>query len=236
MVFRMSGFSVSASEAATLVAPFLILPGSGRATRQSATAAAKMAMSAGSASLDRFAASPRPSRRDAPSTPGGSASATGPEMRRHARAELRRRRRDGVTLLAGGAVGDIAHRIDRLVRRAAGHQHMAARERQPARGRTTAPQKLLDALRRSPALPPCAPDPLRRARPSRRRWARRNGCRRLRGARRCAVSPDGATCAGSSPAPRARACRSRAAPPSRDRWHGPAPSGPEDRRSPARRR
>ena len=38
-------------------------------------------------------------------------------------------RGDGVALLAGGAVGDIAHRIDRLVRRTGGDQHAPAGKR-----------------------------------------------------------------------------------------------------------
>ena len=40
-----------------------------------------------------------------------------------------RRRGDGITLLAGGAVGDVAHRIDRLVRRPGGDEDALAGER-----------------------------------------------------------------------------------------------------------
>ena len=52
-----------------------------------------------------------------------------PADQRHLGAGCCRRCCDGVALLAGGAVGDIAHRIDRLVGRAGGDQHALALER-----------------------------------------------------------------------------------------------------------
>ncbi len=114
---------------------------------------------------------------------------------------------DRRALLAGGAVGDVAHRIDGLVRRAAGDEHMAAGEGPLAR----VPLPLVGRVRgggiptvgippplplphkgegETPAgsrSPPAARAPRRggrgrprRARPSRRRWARRNARRRPR--------------------------------------------------------
>ena len=63
------------------------------------------------------------------STPAGSASLRRAADQRDARAQRGGLGGDGRALLAGGAVGDVAHRIDRLVRRAAGDQHVAAGER-----------------------------------------------------------------------------------------------------------
>ncbi len=51
---------------------------------------------------------------------------------RHARAECGRCLGDGVALLAGRTVGDVAHGVDRLVRGAAGHQHVPPGERTAA--------------------------------------------------------------------------------------------------------
>ena len=62
-------------------------------------------------------------------TPGGSGTFDRPGHQRHVGAGGRRRRGDGVALLAGRAVGDVAHRIDRLVRRARRDEHALARER-----------------------------------------------------------------------------------------------------------
>ena len=56
--------------------------------------------------------------------------------------------------LAGGAVGDVAHRVDRLVRRPGGDEHALAGER--AR-RASAPRSRLERRRRSRAARPCGP-------------------------------------------------------------------------------
>ena len=98
------------------------------ATRQSATAAAKMAMSAGSAA--RTASSICARRLDADHLDAGRIGQVGrPADERHLGAERRGLGGDRRALLAGGAVGDVAHRIDRLVRRPAGDEHVAAGER-----------------------------------------------------------------------------------------------------------
>ena len=76
---------------------------------------------------------------------------------------------DGVALLAGGTVGDVAHRIDRLVGRAGGHQHALALERLFA----PAAEQALRPQRRSRAAPPCGRCRLRRFPPFRRHSARR---------------------------------------------------------------
>ncbi len=97
-------------------------------------------------------------------TPGGSGSAVGPGDQHRLGAGARQRGRDGVALLARGAVGEIAHRVDRLVRRAAGDERAAALERT---GRRASPRW----RRRSPAARPCG---LARSRPrrARRHWGR----------------------------------------------------------------
>ena len=74
-----------------------------------------------------------------------------PAHQRHVGAGGGRRRGDGVALLAGGAVGDIAHRIDRLVRRAGGDQHALALEQLRGAVRQQAARR----RRRFPAARPC---------------------------------------------------------------------------------
>ena len=140
---------------------------------------------------------------------------------------------DGVALLAGRAVGDVAHRIDRLVRRPRGDDDALAGERALAgvRRRAASPPR-----RRSPPAPPCGRCRLRRAPPSRRHWARRSRRRRRPVARDCAASPCAPTSSGSSPARSGSACRWRAAPRWRDRRRGRPPSSPSGRRWRARRR
>ena len=59
----------------------------------------------------------------------GIGDAGGPAHERHLRAQRARLGGDGRALLAGRAVGDVAHRIDGLVRRAGGDEHAAAGER-----------------------------------------------------------------------------------------------------------
>ena len=76
MVLRMSGFSTSSSLGEAL-APFLIFSLASAATRQSATAAAKMAMSAGSASRTASSISRAVSTRTT-FTPAGSGRLVGP--------------------------------------------------------------------------------------------------------------------------------------------------------------
>ncbi len=75
-----------------------------------------------------------------------------------------------------------------------------------------------------------------RRRPSRPPPARRTRRRRHAAPRHCAVWRDAATCAHSSPAHRARACRWRAAESSPDRRRGRGRLWPSDAPSPARRR
>ena len=62
-------------------------------------------------------------------TPGGSGSVDRAADQRHLGAGRGRRARDRVALLAGGAVGDVAHRVDRLVRRAGRDEDALAGER-----------------------------------------------------------------------------------------------------------
>ncbi len=107
------------------------------AGRQSATAAAKTAISAGSAastaaSIVRAVSTPTAV------TPGGSARARPVHDQRHARAGIARRSGDREALLAGRAVGDIADGIDRLMRGAGGDEHAARRERTGTAGDSSA--------------------------------------------------------------------------------------------------
>ena len=119
---------------------------------------------------------------------------TGPLNQHHLGAGGGRRCGDGVALLAGRAVGDVAHRIDRLVGRAGRDQHALAGKRSGPGAAALPPRRRFRAAR------PCGRGPLRRARPSRPRSGRRRARRRRRAARDCAASPWPPTSAGSSPA------------------------------------
>ena len=90
--------------------------------------------------------------------------------------------------------------------------------------------------RRFRAARPCGRCRLRRARPSRRHSGRRSECRRPQAAPDCAASPWPPTCAGSSPAQSGSACRLQATRRWRDRRRGRPPFSRSGRRSPARRR
>ena len=131
MVLRMSGFSTSSSRGSSLP-PFLIFSLDCVATRQSATAAANTAMSAGRAACAAASISRAVSTRTT-FTPGGSAIG-GPADERHLARPARAPPRRWRALLAGRAVGDVAHRVDGLVRRAGGDQDAPAGERQAPRG------------------------------------------------------------------------------------------------------
>ena len=69
----------------------------------------------------------------APSTPAGSGTPTGPLTSVTRAPKFRERRGDRMSLPPAGTIGDVAHRIDRLVRRSAGDQRMS-----PASGRAGA--------------------------------------------------------------------------------------------------
>ena len=124
MVFRMSGFSTSSSLGGAALAAFLIFSKMD-ATRQSATAAAKTAISQGSASVTAVSISCAVSTATR-STPAGPASWLGPETSVTRAPRARACGSDGRALLARGAVGDIAHRVDRLVRGTTGDDHVAS--------------------------------------------------------------------------------------------------------------
>ena len=79
---------------------------------------------------------------------------TGPETSVTAAPAAAAARRDGMALPAGGAVGDVAHRIDRLVRRAGGDEHALAGER-ALRARLRRAEEPLERRRRSRAARPC---------------------------------------------------------------------------------
>ena len=128
MVERMSGFSTSDNSGVVWPAFFLIFCSPALATRQSATAAAKIATSTGSARSAARSMS-RAVSTCTTITPGGSGTFTGPLISVTLAPARRGRGGDGVALLAGRAVGDVAHRIDRLVRRTGGDQHALAFER-----------------------------------------------------------------------------------------------------------
>ena len=124
----MSGFSTSDNSGVAWPAFFLIFCSPALATRQSATAAAKIATSAGSARSTACSISRAVSTLHDVHA-GRIGQIHRPADQRHLGAGARRRRGNGVALLAGRTVGDIAHRIDRLVRRAGGDQHALALER-----------------------------------------------------------------------------------------------------------
>ncbi len=123
IVARMSG--LAARRRALSPAPFLIFSRASSSARQSATAAAKMAMSAGSASTTASsicrAVSILTTR-----TPLGIGQRDGAGHQRHLGAERGGGSRERMALLAGGAVGEIAHGIERLMGRAGGDEHAAA--------------------------------------------------------------------------------------------------------------
>ena len=106
-------------------------------------------------------------------TPGGSAIVTGPGYQRHLGAGGGRRRGDGMALLARGAVGDIAHRVDGLVRGPRRDQHAPAGQRPVSRARQPRPPP-----RRFPAARPCGRCRPHRPPPSRPHSARRSRRRR----------------------------------------------------------
>ena len=128
MVARMSGFATSSSAGGAAPGTFLILPAAALATCQSATAAANTATSAGSAAWHASSICCALSTRFT-ATPMGSGTRDRSADQRHARAQFGERRRDRMALPSAGAVGDVAHRIDRLVRRSAGDQRVASGER-----------------------------------------------------------------------------------------------------------
>ena len=173
--------------------------------------------------LDRRAASRARSRPRRCCTPGGSGTLTGPRHQRH-----RRRRppparaRDRVTLLAGRAVGDVAHRIDRLVGRPRGDQHALARAAASGGRGSRSSASIAATISGGSAMRPTPASPLSAISPAFGPTKRDAvGAQRRAG---CAGSPGAPTSAGSWPARSAPACRSRAAPSRRDRRRGPAPS------------
>ena len=166
-------------------------------------------------------------RHASPSTPAGIVEIDRAGDQGDVRAGRLRRRGNGKTLFAGGAVGDVAHRIDRLVRRARGDQHALARER----ARLRRAQQALGGGRYFQSAPPSGRRRPRRLRPSRRHWVRSWRCHRARAARHCGGSRHCSTSAGSSPAPAGSAGWPQAEWRWRDRRRGPAPSSPSGRRS-----
>ena len=228
MPARMSGFSTMASVGGPSPATFLILSPAVSAVRQSATAATKIAASAGSSAST---ASLHLARRL--DMGGVHAGRIGDRHRARDEADIGaepcQRGRDGVALAAGGAVGDVAHRVDRLMRRPGGDDDLSARQRPGRAGRAGARWR-----RRSPAARPCGPRPPRRSRPSRRDWGRRRRCRRLSSVARLRRVAGCAHIAGfmagaiSTGFVRGNAARSR-----RGRWQGRWRAWPSGRRSPA---
>ena len=167
MVERMSGFSTSDSSGVAWPGFFLIFCAPALATRQSATAAAKIATSTGSARSTACSIS-RALSTCTVFDAGRIGQIDRAADQRHLGAGGCRRRGDGVALLAGGAVGDVAHRIDRLVRRAGGDQHALAL----AAAARVARRAIFRPRRRSPAARPCGRARARPLPPSRPRWGR----------------------------------------------------------------
>ena len=213
----MSGFSVS-DRFGSAPSFFLIFCSPALATRQSATAAAKMPISAGSASSTAASMS-RALSTCTVVTPGGIGQVDRAGDQRHARAGLCRGFRDGVALLAGGAVGDVAHRIDGLVRRPGRDDHMLAGKRSRRR------QQALDGRRDLQRLGHAAGAELG-LRHRALVGADHVHAVGLQDVRDCAASPDAATCARSWPARSGSAGSWRAAPSRRDRPHARPPSSP----------
>ncbi len=100
---------------------FLILLLLAMSGRQSATAAAITAISAGS-SASQAASISRAVVTRCKLDAEGAGSSTGPDTSTRVGARPRQGRGDGIALLAGGAVGEEAHRIERLMRRPRRHQ------------------------------------------------------------------------------------------------------------------
>ena len=121
----MSGFSTSARDGASPLGGFLIFWSRDPSIRQSATAAANIAMSTGSAASTAASICKRrldPNQLDA----GGRRQIDRPGDQHRVGAERRGGGGDRIALLARGMVGDVAHRIDRLLRRSGGDQHPPA--------------------------------------------------------------------------------------------------------------
>ena len=156
---------------------------------------------------------------------------TGPEISITSAPGCGRRRRDRMALLAGGAVGDVAHRIDRLMGRARGHQHALAGERASAAGPARLPSSASaaatissgSAMRPMPASPRSAISPS--PGPTTDDAVGREP-REIAPRRRMAPHP---RIHGGRDQHRRR--RSRAAPRWRGRRHGRPPSWPSGRRS-----
>ena len=192
--------------------------------------------SAGSACFDRVGhLAARSRRRSGPRRPA-SASETGPAISVTRAPGCGGGGGDGEALLARRAVGDDAHRVDRLVGRAGGDEDVLAGERPGVSAASTAMPSAEHRL-----------DPrenIRRLRqPARAIFAA--GHRAFVGlehgdavgaqaGRRCAWSRRAATCGRSSPGRPRPACRSRAAGWWRDRRRCPRPSGRSGRRWPGR--
>ena len=224
---------------------FLIFCTAAVATRQSATAAVAMKISAGkaastAASISRARSRHAPSRRRA-----DRADATGPLTSVTSAPAAAAAAAMAWPCLPDERLAMIAHRIDRLMRRAGGDDDMPAGERPLRSAGCAMPggsgNRRLAVERRLDRGENCR----RLAHPARAIFAaghlaifRADEENAVAAAawRHCAASPAGATCAGSSPARREFSCRSRAAASRRDRRRGHAPSWREDRPSPARRR
>ena len=165
----------------------------------------------------------------------------------HVGAERRGLGGDRRALLAGGAVGDVAHGVDGLVRGAAGDEHVPAGEGQLPPGfppPVPPPQVGRGRRRHDGGRTPAALDRLQQL--GHLGEAAGAGLAALghladvgpdeldavglAAARRCGGWPDGATCAGSWRAPPAPACRSPSARRWRGRRRGRRPSWPGGRR------
>ena len=125
----------------TLAALLDLLVTPALATRQSATAAAKMAMSAGRAARTASSISRAVSHID-DLDPGRRRHLGRTGDKRDASAQRRGLGGDGRALLARGPIGDVAHGIDGLVRGTAGDEHVAAGKR------------AANVLRRCSGIPP----------------------------------------------------------------------------------
>ena len=184
------------------------------------------------APLRRRAASRARSRRARSSRRADRAMSTGPETSVTSAPAAAAAARDRVALLAGRAVGDVAHRIDRLVRRAGGDDDALAGERAWTASSSSA--SIAATISSGSAMRPTPASPLSAISPAFGPTMRDAVGDELREvALRRRVRPHAA---GSSPARAAPACRSRAARRWRDRRRGRSPSWPSGRRSPARPR
>ncbi len=230
IVFRISAFSTRSSLGVACFSVFFIFSSALRATRQSATAAANTPTSAGSAPLNRCQHLSR-TRHPHHINTERIAQRHWARHQRHTCAKVSSRFGDSKALLTRRSIGDIANRIDRLMRRTRRDQHMPSAKWSPVERVIAARRCSISKQRfhRSQNLQ-------RLCHPTDARFATLSHFARIGSNKVDAVgtqqsgnyvgSRRATTCTGSSLAPPEPAYRSPATRPLRGRRHARPPSSP----------